>query len=62
MREHALELGGLPRAWPCLTLREKRVRLVEERLGTLVTEARMLGIGPADLTERLRRLYEEDES
>jgi hypothetical protein len=60
MREHALEFGGLPRAWPGLTLREKRVRLVEEQLGALVIEARLLGVGPSELTDRLRRFYEEE--
>jgi len=60
MREHALEFGGLPKAWPCLTLREKRVRLVEEELGALVIEARRLGIGPTALRETLRRCYEEE--
>ncbi len=60
MREHTLETRGLPRAWPGLTLREKRVRLVEEQLGALAVEARMLGIGPSELTDRLRRFYEEE--
>ena len=60
MREHALEFGEYPKTWPCLTLREKRVRLVEEQLGALVSEARMLGIGPTELTDTLRRFYEEE--
>ena len=60
MREHALEPGGLPRPWPGLTLREKRVRLVEEQLRALALEARMLGIGPTELTEILRRFYQEE--
>jgi len=60
MREHTLELRRHPRTWPCLNLHEKRVRLVEEQLGALVIEARMLGIGPTELTDRLRRLYEEE--
>jgi hypothetical protein len=60
MREHMLELRGYPRAWPRLTLREKRVRLVEEQLEALALEARMLGIGPTELSDRLRRFYEEE--
>jgi hypothetical protein len=60
MREHALEFGGLQKTWPCLTLHEKRVRLVEEQLDALAMEARMLGIGPSELTDRLRRFYEEE--
>lgn len=60
MRAHALEFAGPPKAWPCLTLREKRVRLVEEQLEALVIEARMLGIGPTELTDTVQRFYEEE--
>lgn len=41
-------------------LREKRMKLVEEKLGAAVAEARLLGIGPAELGEMLRLLYEEE--
>lgn len=42
-------------------LREKRMKLVEEKLQAAVAEARLLGIGPTDLAEMLRLLYEEEE-
>jgi hypothetical protein len=60
MRESALELGGLPGSWPCLTLREKRVRLVVEELEALIAEARLLGIGYTELAERLRQSFKEE--
>ena len=47
MRAHVVEFGTLPRTWPGLTLRKKRVRLVEEQLGALAVEARLLGRPPA---------------
>jgi hypothetical protein len=60
MTEHALEVRELRKAWPCFTLREKRVKLVEERLGSVVAEARALGIGAGELAATLRILYEEE--
>jgi GntR family transcriptional regulator len=41
-------------------LREKRVKLVEEKLQAAVAEARLLGIGPAELADMLQLLYEEE--
>jgi len=41
-------------------LREKKMKLVEEKLAEAVTEARLLGIGPKSLREMLRLLYEEE--
>jgi len=41
-------------------LREKRMKLVEEKLGAAVAEARLLGVGPAELGDMLRLLYEEE--
>ena len=41
-------------------LREKRMKVVEEKLVAAVTEARLLGVGPAELGEMLRLLYEEE--
>ena len=41
-------------------LREKRMKVVEEKLGAAVTEARLLGIGPGELSDMLRLLYEEE--
>ena len=41
-------------------LREKRMRLVEEKLAAAVAEARLLGIGPRELGEMLSLLYEEE--
>jgi GntR family transcriptional regulator len=41
-------------------LREKRMKVVEEKLVAAVTEARLLGVGPAELAEMLRLLYEEE--
>jgi hypothetical protein len=41
-------------SWPQLTLREKRVRLVEESLAALVAEARRLGIRPSQLLEMIQ--------
>ncbi len=41
-------------------LREKRMRLVEEKLGTAVAEARLLGVGLHELIEMLHLLYEEE--
>jgi GntR family transcriptional regulator len=42
-------------------LREKRVREVEEKLAQAVDQARLLGVGRAQLTEMLRLLYAEEE-
>jgi hypothetical protein len=36
------------------------VKLVEERLGSVVAEARALGIGAGELAATLRILYEEE--
>ena len=41
-------------------LREKRMKLVEEKLQAAVAEARLLGIPPAELGAMLRLLYEEE--
>jgi GntR family transcriptional regulator len=41
-------------------LREKRMKLVEEKLAAAVAEARLLGVGPAELDEMLSLLYEEE--
>ena len=41
-------------------LREKRMRLVEEKLAAAVAEARLLGVDPDELAEMLRLLYEEE--
>jgi GntR family transcriptional regulator len=41
-------------------LREKRMKLVEEKLGAAVEEARLLGIGPAELADMLQLLYEDE--
>jgi GntR family transcriptional regulator len=41
-------------------LREKRMKLVEEKLQAAVAEAHLLGIGPGELTDMLRLLYEEE--
>lgn len=62
MTAHALEARPPRRTWPRFTLREKRTRLVEERLGAVVAEARLLGISAADLSQVLRAMYEEEES
>jgi GntR family transcriptional regulator len=40
-------------------LREKRMRAVEEKLTAAVEEARLLGIGPAELAQMLHLLYRE---
>jgi len=42
-------------------LREKKMKLVEEKLAAAVAEARMMGLGPAELAEMLGLLYGEDE-
>jgi GntR family transcriptional regulator len=41
-------------------LREKRMKLVEEKLQAAVAEALLLGVGPGELTDMLRLLYEEE--
>ena len=41
-------------------LREKRLRVVEEKLAEAVANARMLGIGRDELAEMLRLLCEEE--
>jgi GntR family transcriptional regulator len=41
-------------------LREKRMKAVEERLAAAVREARLMGLGLAELREMLRLLYEEE--
>ena len=38
-------------------LREKRMKVVEEKLGAAVAEARLLGIGPAELGEMVREFH-----
>jgi GntR family transcriptional regulator len=42
-------------------LREKRMRVVEEKLAAAVEEARLLGIGPEELARMLELLYKEEE-
>jgi GntR family transcriptional regulator len=42
-------------------LREKRMRVVEEKLVGAVEEARLLGIGPEELARMLGLLYKEAE-
>jgi GntR family transcriptional regulator len=41
-------------------LREKRMKLVEEKLSAAVAEARLLGVGLNELTEMLRLLHAEE--
>jgi GntR family transcriptional regulator len=41
-------------------IREKRMKLVEEKLGAAVVEARTLGFGLEELTETLRLLFTEE--
>jgi len=41
-------------------LREKRMKVVEEKLAAAVAEARLLGVGSSELAEMLRLLYEEE--
>ena len=42
-------------------LKEKRMKAVEERLADAIEQARLLGVGPQQLTEMLRLLYAEEE-
>ena len=42
-------------------LREKKMKIVEEKLGEAVQEAKMLGISIKELNEMLLLLFEEDE-
>jgi GntR family transcriptional regulator len=42
-------------------LRERKMKVVEEKLAEAVAEARQLGIGHKALREMLRLLYEEEE-
>jgi GntR family transcriptional regulator len=42
-------------------LREKKMKLVEEKLSGAVSEAKMLGIGLAQLKEMLLLLYKEED-
>jgi GntR family transcriptional regulator len=41
-------------------LREKRMKIVEEKLASALEEARLLGVGLDELTEMLRLLYQEE--
>ena len=41
-------------------LREKRMKAVEEKLAEAVDQARLLGVGPEQLTEMLGLLYGEE--
>ena len=41
-------------------LREKRMKVVEEKLVSALDEARLLGVGLEELTEMLRLLYQEE--
>ena len=42
-------------------LKEKRMKAVEEKLADAIEQARILGVGPQQLTEMLRLLYAEEE-
>jgi len=42
-------------------LREKRMKLVEDKLAAAVAEARLMGLGPDELADMLKLLYGEDE-
>ncbi len=42
-------------------LREKKMKIVEEKLGEAVNEARLLGLNIKELQEMLNLLYEEEE-
>jgi len=42
-------------------LREKRMKMVEEKLAEAVDQAQLLGVGPQQLAEMLRLLYAEGE-
>jgi GntR family transcriptional regulator len=42
-------------------LREKKMKIVEEKLGEAVSEARLLGLNIKELKEMLYLLYEEEE-
>ena len=42
-------------------LREKRMKIVEDKLGEAISEAKMLGIGIDELKEMLVLIYEEEE-
>jgi GntR family transcriptional regulator len=42
-------------------LREKRMRIVEEKLAQAVSEAKMLGVGFEELKEMLSLLFGEEE-
>ncbi len=42
-------------------LKEKKMKIVEEKIAEAVTEARMLGIGVEQLKDMLLLLYKEDE-
>jgi len=41
-------------------LREKRMKIVEEKLGEAISEAKMLGLGIGELKEMLGILYDEE--
>lgn len=41
-------------------LREKRMKVVEEKLAAALDEARLLGVGLDELTEMMRLLYREE--
>jgi GntR family transcriptional regulator len=41
-------------------LREKRMKVVEEKLAAAVDEARLLGVGLDELSDMLRLLYQEE--
>jgi len=42
-------------------LREKKMKAVEEKLAEAVDQAQLLGVGPEQIIEMLRILYDEDE-
>jgi DNA-binding transcriptional regulator YhcF (GntR family) len=62
MTNDAPSIVASRRAWPAFSLREKRTRLVEERLAAVVAEARLLGIASDELARTLRRMYREEQS
>ncbi|UCH96410.1 MAG: GntR family transcriptional regulator [Candidatus Aminicenantes bacterium] len=42
-------------------LREKRMKIVEDKLGEAISEAKMLGLGIEELKEMMGILYDEEE-
>ena len=58
--ESVIGKGSYVAGQSCAILKEKRLKIVEEKLAKAVSESKVLGIGLEELQEMLILLYEEE--